>query len=378
MPTLVSEVTSGAAESESSDKASLTRAFRVVLSSPGENVDFQSACGVSIGSKLGNLVCLSYDAKYDGDSRMVALVTFQYEISDGPGGPGGGEEKDKPPDVRPANWSFSAGTIEQQVLSWTPRLDTFRWAGATETADNPVGDVYDGVIKLLPIINISVSQWETFNPSKNVGYVGSINSEEINFGFLKIEKHQLLFTSLNSTPVVETFDATTYRGWRVEYQFSYKKNPALIDLPEGGPGGGVLREQNVDIGWDIAVPQTGRNVKAFDPKIAIGADQDVFGQPLEHGNRGTEYYARVIPPPEGYMLSTGVVAGDRAPAMVKVFAYQGRGVSQAPSGQPISLNDDGTARKIDLAAVPPRRPIVYAYQVYSAVDLKGLLGLRLD
>lgn len=383
MPQIVKEIADGAAESRSTGEEgksadSRARVFRVVLLTPTEEIRLDEACGVFIGDlhpKDTNMICASYDARYDGSSRMVVLVTFQYQPVGAPGS--GQDQKDKSPDVRQANWSISASTIEQQVLSWRPRLDEFRWSLFNEVADNPAGDVYDGVVKLVPIVTISVFQWEPNDPTRNAEYVGSINEEEIQLGTLTIKKHQLLFTSMSATPATETWQETTYRGWRVEYQFSYKKNPTVIDLPEGGVMGNAARARNVDIGWDIAVPQTGRNVITFNPQ-APAADQDVFGQPLRHGTRGTVDYGQIIPPARGgYLLNEGLAVGDKAPAMVRVFAYQNGGSSQAPSGQPISLNDDGTPRKIDLAAADPIRPIVYAYQVYESQNLTQRLRLRL-
>lgn len=388
MPLLVTEVASGAGESASSERGgSLTRVFKIALSSPGESVNIESACGVFVGSRIGDLVCASYDSRYDGESRMVLVVTFQYETPQPqtPGG-GGGDNKDRPPETRPANWSISSSTIEQPVLSWRPLEDVAglanvaKW-GAAEPADNPVGDVYDGVVKLVPVVNIAVSQWEQTDPTRHATLVGHINEKEVRIGSLTIKPHQLLFTSLESSAVAENYGGSISRGWRVQYNFAYKRNTTIIDLPKGGPGGAPKRQVSVDIGWDIAVPQTGFNVLSFDPQAGIRADQDVFGQPLRHGKRETEDYAQIIPPARGgYLLSEGLAAGDKARAMVRVFSYSNGGSSQAPSAQPIPLNDDGTPRKLKLDGPEADRilPIVYAYQVYDAEDLAARLALRLE
>lgn len=366
MPQVV-EVTSGAGESGALDGGpTKTRAFRLILDSPGEVVDYQSACGISIGQESGGLKCLNYDARFEGDSRMVVLVTFQYGV-DPNDDPGNSQGQD--PSLRPANWSVSAAATEGPAMTWRKRVGLQAW-GNRDVAANPVGDIYDGVTALYPVVKISISQWESTDPTRNCSWVGYVNSESITLGSLTMAPHTCLFTGLQSTAAVETVGGgvnqaqVVYRGWRVEYEFAYKYNEQKVSLAAAGD------VQVIGIGWDIAVPQTGFNVKAFNPQAA-GQDQDVFGQPLRHGARGEAFFGRIPPPP--YLLPQDINAGDRVRAMVHVFSHFGGGSSQAPSAEPIAINDDGTPRVIDNLT----RPIVYAYSVYPDANLTNTLGLRL-
>lgn len=368
-----SEVTSGSSESRAAgDTGRVTdarsRAFRVIKSSPSEDVNYESLTGVFIGSRhpsTNDLACVSYDARFDGDSRMVVLVTFRYE----PRPAGDGNDQPQPPGARPANWSLSAATSEVPVTAWARRLtrDPPAW-GAFGEAANPVGDIYDGITTLQPLVRITISQWVPEDPTLHADFVGCINDEEIGLKSLTIRPHQLLFASMNATPQVEAFGGVSYSGWRAEYEFLFKRNRQRVWL--GAPPAPV---DDVPIGWDIAVPQTGFNARAFDPDAAA-ADEDIFGQPLKHGEKGTKYYGKIIPPDGGgYDLPDGIAAGEKVRAMVRVFSYQGGGASQTPSAQPIPLNDNGRPRKID----DNTRPIVYAYQVYESINITNALELRL-
>lgn len=363
----VSEVTSGSGESRAAGDAgrvtdSRSRSFRIVKSSPTEAINYEALTGVSIGARHptnSELACVSYDARFDGDSRMVIVVTFRYEPRP--------QGNNQPPDARPANWTISSATMEAPVSTWAKRLGVNQW-GLFIPATNPVGDVYDGVTTLRPLIRITISQFEPEDPTFNAEFVGYINKESITLKTLVMDPHTVLFSGLNFTPAVESFDGASYSGWRAEYEFLFKTN-----LQRVRDAGG----QDVDriLGWDIAVPQTGFNVFAFDPDAAA-ADEDIFGQPLKHGEKGTKYYGKIVPPDGGgYDLPDEIAAGEKARAMVRVFSHQGGGASQTPSAQPIPLNDDGRPRKIDIAQ--GLRPIVYAYQVYRSINITDTLKLRL-
>jgi hypothetical protein len=377
MPLIVNEVAPGSTvdrnSSENRVAETRTRSFRVILSEPGESVSYEAACGVSIGQSHpdnGDLICTRVGARFEGDSRTSVVVTFSYEPN-----PNGGN--DQPPPARPANWSISSATSEVPVSSWRPRTKEFDW-GIAVPAANPVGDPYDGVTKLEPIVKISISQWESTDPTRHADLVGKINNNEASLGTLQIRPHQLLFVGFQATPAVETWGEATYRGWRTEYEFAFKRNVTSITISAGGFFAGIAPKfvAEVAIGWDIAVPQTGFNVNVFDPKAPDAVD-DVFGQPLRHGERGTKFYGQIIPPPDGYILPEELDPNDpakrKARAMVKVFSYQNKGASQAPSAQPIPLNDNGRPRLITDA----NKPIVYAYQVYDDMDFVDALGLRL-
>lgn len=365
MPKTISEISSGAQFSRSLQEGSTAdtqvRVFRVLLSYAGEVIDVQSACNIYTGSQHPyntNIYCTSFDARFDGDSRMVLICTFNYAPKAGPGLP---DPQSKPPDVRPANWSTSMATYESPVRTWlkvddsgNPASTPNPFGGPDEVAGpvaatNPVGDMYDGITKLESIITISVEQYEATDPFRNNAAVGCINNADVVFGdFLTCKRATLLLRSIQTSPVVESWGNLYFRGWKATYDFLYKKNPSLT--------GGV----EVDYGWDIAVPQTGFNVKAFAPGTA---NTDTFSQPLKHKDGK-------ISTPES--LPTNIEVGDKVRAMVKVFDYENEGASQTPSAQPIALNDDGSGR----SQTADPRVLVYRYRVYREFDF-STLNLRL-
>jgi hypothetical protein len=355
MPKKTSEVTQGAQFSRSSQEGassdSQTRVFKVLLEYAGEVIDVQLTCGIYVGYRHPyntNIYCTSFDARFDGDSRMVLICTFNYAPKAGLGLP---DPQSLSPDVRPANWSTSIATYESPVRTWT-KVTGGSPSGGVKPAANPMGDMYDGVSRLEPIVTISVEQYEPTNPFKNNAAVGCINQADVVFGvLLTCARSTLLLRSIQTSPVVESWGSVTYRGWKATYEFLYKKNPTYIY------SGGAYIE--MDIGWDVAVPQTGFNVKAFAPNTAAG-DQDIYSQPLKHSK------GKIIGPP--YLLPDNVTAGDKVRAMVKVFEYENGGASQTPSAQPIPLNDDGTPR---LHTADPK-VLVYRYRVYKEADFNSL------
>lgn len=159
-----------------------------------------------------------------------------------------------------------------------------------------------------------------------------------------------MFRGVQCNPVVESWGSNIYRGWKATYEFVYKKNYAGEELG--------------DIGWDIAIPQTGFNVKAFTPPG--GADDDPFGQPLKHAN-GKIGFEGGVP-----FLPVGIDEDEKVRAMVKVFEYENGGASQLPSSQPIPINDNGRPR-IETASP---KVLLYRYQVQPSYDF-SLLNLRL-
>lgn len=366
MPPLVKEISSGNQVSRSSNEGQLadtaTRVFRLVLSSPGESFDIQATCGVRIGDAHpvnGNVFCSSIDARFDGDSRMVMLCSFQYQSTASAGSSGGGADpKSQAPDVRPPNWTTSTSLIEQPVNAWRPRTFFQAWGGADIPAVNPAGDMYDGVTKLVSLVNISITVFNPFDPTEDNQTAGYVNRFEITLGSLRMSPHTLMFRGVQSQPTVESWGGRLYRGWNATYEFAYKRNPATINFP------GFGEPAEVDLGWDIAVPVTGFNCRAFAPDTA-DADEDVFGQPLRHIN------GKIVPPP---LLPEQIDHGDRVRAMVKVFEYEDGGTSQAPSASPIALKENGRPLKThDANGNLVNKPLVYGYQVQEDYDFK-LLG----
>ena len=356
MPKLVSETTSGSQFTRSMQDGSVAdsqvRVFKIILNAPNEVVDPQVHCNIRVGDTHPvntNITCKSFDVRFDGESRLVMIVTFNYESQ---AHSSQQNQNDKPPELRAANWTTSTSLIEQPVYRWRKRF-AVGWA-ADEPAVNPVGDIYEAVTQLTSIVNISVEQPEVLDPTVHNMYGGYINDETITLGNLVMAPHTLMFRGVQSQPYVESWQGSFFRGWKSTYEFAYKRNVTKIMLAAG--------EAEVDLGWDIAVPQTGFSVNAFAPPG--GADDDVYAQPLKHSA------GRIVPT---LALPVGVTPGEKVRAMVKVFEYEDGGVSQAPSASPIPLNDNGRPR---INTANPK-VLVYGYQVQPSINLTQTLGLRL-
>ena len=355
---------------------SAVRGFRIVLNEPGETFDIQQECGVFIGDKHpvnDNLYCVSFDGRLDGESRMVYSVSFQYQstadaASSSGGGGGGADPKSQPPDVRPANWSVSSSLIEVPVYSWQ-RLTWFgREEGFRGAPRNAAGDRFDAITKYEPLVTISVQHWETKDPTTNVGIVGSINVADFAIGGLNCRFHSLMLRGISAQPAIESWGGRIYKGWNATYEFAYRKNEVdgLYGVFEGEPN---PRGVKSDIGWDIAVPETGFNCIAFNPNDV--GDRDIFGQILKHED------GKVVNNP--YQLPGQVRAGDLVRAMVRVPDLENGGDRQSPSAQPIALNPDGTPRRSFglFPADPPvviRRYMIYPEYNFNDFNLRGIGG----
>lgn len=360
MPQLVSEITSGAGEGANSK----TRVFRIILSSPGETVNVEGACGVTIGSPHpadGDYLCTTYNANYEGDSRLVLIVTFSYAVE-----ADGEQRNQQPPESRPATWSISSAIYERPVRSWRYRLNAAGAWGGPAPASNSADDFYDGVTTLDAMVTISIRQFSLNDITTHAQHVGSINEEEIRLGSLVMVPHTVMLRGVQAEAVAIPYGDQIYRGFNATYEFAYRENRTHVHFGANGANGFV----EVALGWDIAVPQTGFNVKLFNPAGGVAATRDVFGQPLKHDN------GKIVKDDNGnYSLPDETAAGDKARAMVLVYEYENGGASQMPSAMPIPLNDDGTPRKVN--AANNILPLVYAYQVHRAVNITNTLGLRL-
>lgn len=322
MPSIIKEIPQGAQFSRSRESGqvadSQTRVFRIVLSQIGEVVDLQSACGVYIGDKHpynANIYCTSFSGAFDGESRMVILATFQYGTT--PAVDGDGSED--PPDVRPPNISYSPGLIEYPVDLWAELSGGN--LGNYHRPINPAGDPYDGVVTLVPVTTITITQFEFSDLAVKNHHAGEVNDSTVAIGSLTCRPYTLMFRGVSCTPAVESYGSNLYRGYQCAFEFMYKQTD-----------------------WSMKVPLSGFNVVCFNP-TAPAANQDPWGQPLKHD------LGKVVTNP-GLALFDGLNVNDRARAMVKVFAYSNGGASQVPSAQPIPLNLDGTARKITPGVLP--------------------------
>lgn len=370
MPKLVKDISEGVGYSYSSEQGqvaeSQARIFRVILNSPGELFDIQQECGVKIGDELrpgAGIYCVSFDARFEGNSRLVMLCTFQFRNTADAASSSGviQDPKGQPPDIRPPNWTTSTSLIEQPVNTWYRRRNVALWDEDESPAVNPVGDMYDGVTKLVSLVSISVTLHAVNDPTRDNEYAGAVNSRQIKLGTLTMKPHTVMFRGVQSQPVVESWGGRVFRGWTATYEFAYKKNPTKIRFPN------FNADTLVDLGWDIAVPVTGFNCRAFAPNAAA-QDEDVWGQPLKHKN------GKIVPP---LLLPDNIDPGERVRAMVKVFEYENGGTSQAPSASPIALKENGRPMKThnengDLI----NRPVVRGYQVQEEIDFAILGGGR--
>lgn len=355
MPKLVTEVTAGVQFSRSADENGLSdsqnRSFRVLLLYPGEPFRIQDACGVFIGDRHPvneNIFCRSFTAQYEGDSRMVVLCSFQYQST-----AGSNSEEDPgqySPDIRPANWSISSSTIEAPATQWRESLGTGDPVGGWLAPANPAGDMYDGVTRLMPITTITIEQFNPFDPTKDTQHVGKVNDAVIKIGSLTCNRRTVLFRGVSARPAVESWGNIVFRGWQTTYEFAYRPNISTYN-------DGIAAASPREVGWDILVPQSGFNVKAFAPPG--DASDEVFGQPLKHDA------GKIVSP---LALPDNVTAGDKVRGMVKVHEYESGGASQSPSAQPIPLNYNGRPRSPN--ADP--KVIVRRWQVYEEMDFRTI------
>jgi hypothetical protein len=332
-----------------------TRIFRVLLNDPGEQFDIQDECSVKIGDAHPvntNVFCRSFSANFEGDSRMVVLCTFQYQTLSGSGGSGSGgtDPGSQAPDIRIMDIATSVSLMEKPVYYWKP-------LGGAPNADNwvepvnPAGDIYDGLSKLEPAVNITISGYEATDPLRHCTKAGMVNDEVLQIGSLFCPIRTVMFRGVSCQPTVESWGDNTFRGWRATYEFTYRSNWTRI--------GGAAE---IPIGWDIVVPQSGFNVKAFAPPG--GGDVDTYGQPYRH-SAGKIISALVLP--------ETVNPGDKVRGMLRVHSYDDGGVSQTPSAQPIPLNNNGNPRS-DTA---DPKVLAYRYQIYEELDFMTTFGLRL-
>lgn len=366
MPKKTSEINSGAQFSRSSENGRLadsaTRAFRILANQPGEVFDFQKECDIRIGDPYpGNdkLRCTSYSAQYEGSSRMVVLCTFQFGTTAGSDS-GGADPKSEPPDIRPALWATSVSLMEVPATGWS-EVNAAGLALPGGAAVNPAGDMYDGVTRLEPVVTITIDQYEPSDPTRHQLLAGSVNSNVFTIGTLNCFIGSVMFRGVQCRPSVEAWGDMIFRGWSATYEFTFRKNHVKgVSTPLDFAGGGGFAD--TDIGWDVAIPQTGFNVKAFAP--GAGGDKDDYGQPLAHSG------GKISAP---LALPSNIAVGDKVRGMVKVHEYENGGASQLPSAQPIPLNNDGTPRKE--SANP--KVIVKRYRTapefdFTAFNLRGL------
>ena len=330
MPANVVQLAQGNTFSESSEGGrssyTATRSWRVILNSPNEEWSVSDAVGVNIGYPYlasNPIPCVSLEARADGDSRIVRIVTATYRAT--PGVDPIVDPKTVEPELRPANYSVS--TSLQEITAWGGKPVRNGASQSWTPAVNPVGDMYDGVTRLEPVVNIQIDQFSYFDETNKMGLVGYVNSDVFFFSALTIGAHCCMLQGVTSNPIVERFGDDTFRGFRVQYTFAVRRHDT------------ITRDGYEPVGWDLVIPQTGFNVI----NSGLGrSDVDQYALSLTHKD------GKIMKFNGAPFLAFGS-EGIKARAMVAVPAQSEGdettfGTVQRPSSQPVALNDDGTPR----------------------------------
>lgn len=335
----VSEISSGHQFSRSSENGLIsdaqTRVFRIVLKEAGDVIDPSEECDIKIGDPHPvnqNIYCTSFDIKFEGESRMVFLCTFQYKSTAGSDS-NGDDPKSQSPDIRLAQWSISTSLIEVPVAKWR-EVDAQGAAGPLKDAHNPVGDLYEGISALQPVVTFVFEQFDNEPPSKWAGDAGLVNEDPVDFPGITCDRRTLLFRGASGKPAVEFWGDQLYRGWTTSYEFAYRADT-----------------------WDIRIPLSGFNIF----NAPFGSVNGAQGQNVEAGSLLLKHDGGTIkgwPNDIEPARDTGAI---KTRAMVLVHEYETGGAQQLPSAQPIPLNDDGSPR---WSGAEPK-VLVKRYSVYG-------------
>lgn len=340
----------------------IQRAWKIVYYHPNdkETIPLSQITGVNIGDAHPTLltcVCDSIDFKPDGDSRLAFIVTANYTSQALSLTVGGYdlEELDprtEKPSTRKANWSTEASTIEAPSWHWKP-FGVDKWVPAV----NPVGDLYDGVMTMQPIVIIRVEQLQIRDPNEWAKNIGYINSNQFSIGALDCFPHSVMLRAISATPHLEQAGDQTFRGWKANFEFAYKPGYNSYLAATGAPGGAYL-------GWDVAIPVSGFNVmNAAGATGRADVEKGALALKLADDGIGT-----IVGWPNPTIEPT--LVGKKTRANVLVAAPNSK-ATQRPSAQPVSLNLDGTPRNTSLD------PLIKRYQVYMDFNM-SLMRLRLD
>jgi hypothetical protein len=360
------ELTSGKSSRDNSGgrvSDSYTKVYKYIKSTPNEAYSLPAVLGYTVGAILGgtDAVCMNVSDEPDGDSRTVRIITTTFKT---PPVTGGSAAMAMAPTIRPPNITFQFGTETVAATTW---LTNPIGGGGMGPAKDPNGNPIDNVVKPMANGIIRVTQFVASDPGYYQEYVGTLNNGSISFGSFTAIRRTLLFKGINATPAVESFGEYTYSGWNCTYEFAYRENIQQICTgTDSNP-----QVADVNIGWDLAVPQTSRQALA---SMAKGNLVDYFGIPLLHVNGAVQRVAGgpiagkydYAKNPDGDSVQNEVVR-----AMVVVPAGNG-GFAQVPSSDPIPVNDDGSPRK--RTASPP--VLVYRRGTHREIDFRNTLGLR--
>lgn len=315
---------------------SAQRQFKVILNSPDETWNVDEYIGIAIGdpySETNQIPCVSFEARADGDSRMVRIVTFRYRSTpggvDGSGGGGvGGDPRLQPPASRPALYQLSSSLQEVPAVGGGVLLQ----GGFTEKSAfaTPVGDVQEGLTKLEPVINLQITQYSYTDQSGLLQYSGFVNSDQFLFSAHAVPIHCCMFNGLSVSPYVES----GFRGFQLQFQFTFRWNKCT----------GVEYNGDAPLGWDQPVVLSGYNIlntglgsaSVEQEHLLYKLDNDDSGflaEPLTLGRPNQKVRAQI----PGQEDSSGRMR-------------------QHAAASPVLLNKDGSPRSRSL------QPIVYRYR----------------
>jgi hypothetical protein len=372
MPKLATELTQGQSFARTAEDATIadtaTRVYKVILNSPGESFDPQAFCGTFVGSRHPtnvNLVCSDFNAKFDGDSRMVTLITFNYKSNLSVSSSSSHKNpKQQHPRERPASWTTSSSLVEAPASVWRSYIvadeawssvDIGDWA----TPTNPNAEPYEGVTIQASVTDIRITQLTDFDPMSHHNYASYINSIDVQIGSLLCRRHTLLVRSVDVEPTAEPFLGEVWNGYKVTYSLSYKRNS--VTVPKAADKTTFL---TTDIGWDRLQVLEGYKIKNGGLGTA-GVDQAALA--LKQVNCQIAY-------PFAYADNT---QGTLCAAQVSVPGRDG-GWTQVRASAPVALNGDGTPRDLtNLVNGKYLAPYIVRYQVQPEADLRAIFGLRL-
>lgn len=324
MPRMVTELTQGNTFSLNADRSawSAKREWKVLVDA-NESWNINDAIGVNIGDIYNSenpLPCVSIESRHDGESRLVAIVTATYRANAGGGTEPANQEEADPLSISPIarKATYSMSTSLSEIAAWGGRVVTGGVSGEWLPAQNPVGDLIDGISRLEPILTITFEQYSYSDMSSLVNLIGYVNSNAFQFSAVSIGPHCCMFQGFSVATVVEQFGRLTFRGFKVSYTFVARGH---YTLTRNGPE---------TIGWDVAIPQTGFNI----------INNGLNDQAVEQTALVLEHEDGKVKNPAALAVGT---AGTKVRAMVTV-ASPGGGTMQRPASQPVALNDNGTPR----------------------------------
>lgn len=310
------------------------RQFKVVLNAPNEAWLVDEVLGIKIGdpySQTNQIPCVSWEARADGDSRLVKIVTFRYRSTpggvDGSGGGGGGgggsDPRLKSPEVRPALYQLSSSL--QEVPAVGGGVLTSVGYGEVAAFKNSAGDLLEGLTRLEPVVNLQITQYAYTDQSGLLQYTGFVNSDQFVFSGHTVPIHCCMFQGLSVSPYVES----GFRGFQLQFQFAFRWNYCP----------GVQFNGSSPLGWDQPIVESGYNI------INTGLNNSQVQQ--EHLVYALDDAGNIASP------KTLKSQGGKMRAQIPAGGVDG-GERQHGAASPVLLNADGSPRARTLGALVAR------------------------